>query len=120
LVAASHLLHENLDPRGSALLWETLRAQRPPATNMLFLLALRHPSRLGLLRFAGLPDWSRFAASFLRRPRMHLRAMRYRSEHPGVWRAINAAALARRSENPRPTGLARALYTKDLRSDPPA
>jgi len=68
-----------------AMIWETLRSQAPPATN---LLGIRPWT---LLRHAKLIDWFFFIRGIVRRPLTSLRALRFRNKTPKTWRALLSA-----------------------------
>jgi hypothetical protein len=103
LIAVSHLLVARPSRSQISRLWDTLRKQQPPATNVLFLAALSDFALLRVLRHARAKDWCRFLCAALRRPLLHLRAMRFRSDYPASWRALLDGACSRLAENPAPS-----------------
>ncbi len=98
LVAASYLDAVRLDPAAWRAIWATLRAQRPPATNLLFQLALSGLRSGAILRHARLLDWRRFLLGVLAHPLALFRALRFRSAHAALWPTLRATAAARSAE----------------------
>jgi len=84
LIAASFFQCIRTERTAVARLWQAVRAQRPRATDLLFLtaLALRAPR---LVRPARLGDWSWFLASSVRHPVRLLQGLAFRRTHRTVW-----------------------------------
>lgn len=84
LIAASFFRCVPTDRTSVAKLWQAVRAQRPRATDLLFLtaLALRAPR---LVRPARLGEWVWFLASSARHPLRLLRGLGFRRAHRAVW-----------------------------------
>ncbi len=107
LVAGSYLTAHPVSPLELAELWQRLRAQRPPSTPLLFHLAFARIRTWALLRHARPEDWMRFLAGAVRHPVTLLRALRFRSTQPALWRLLCAGAEERSRESVnRPPGLA--------------
>lgn len=100
LVAASYLLTTRPGADELARLRATLRAQTPPATSLLFHLALAFPGLAPrLLRGTRAGDWWRFLLGAARHPRALARALAFRRAHPALWATLLAGARARLAEN---------------------
>jgi hypothetical protein len=98
LVAGSFFRHVPVTPAALDRLWRQRRALRPRSTNILFLLALAGVGPRGLLLHARARDWGWFLLNFLRHPRTHLRALRFRSAWPEAWDFLNRETAARTAE----------------------
>ncbi len=98
LVAASYQLAVRPAAPELAATWAALRAQRPPATAVLFHLALSGVRPFALLRHARPGDWLRFIKGAVRHPVVLARALRFRSTRPALWSALLAGARSRTRE----------------------
>ncbi len=122
LVAASFIENVCLDSASLKKIWAYLRAQNPPSTPLLFLLACSGFRPRELLRPARLSDWLRFLSSTLRHPLNFIRALRFRSDHPELWSAMRSGALARTRERPAPDAspiFSKSSSTSSQRTSPP-
>ena len=113
LVATTYQLAVRPSAAELCATWATLRAQRPPATPLLFLLAFAGVRPAALLRHARPGDWLRFLAGVARHPVTFVRALRFRSAQPTLWPLLLAAARARSAENARSPATPN-LFTKRI------
>lgn len=98
LVAGSYLAAVPTTTRDLADLWDHLRRQSPPATALLFHLALAGIRPAALLRHARAAEWARFLAGAVRHPLTLVRSLRFRRVHPAAWAGLRAGARARTAE----------------------
>jgi hypothetical protein len=100
LVSASFFHQVRLSPAAARSLWRKLGAARPRSTVILFLLTLSGACPPSFLRHATGGDWLYFLANFFRHPVIQLRALRFRSAYPTVWRYLLEHTRARRNQRP--------------------
>lgn len=98
LVAGSFFKNVPVTPAALDRLWRQRRALRPRSTNILFLLAFAGVGPRGLLLHARGRDWLWFLLNFVRHPRTHLRALRFRSTWPEAWEFLTRQTAARTAE----------------------
>jgi len=91
LCAASYQLTNPSDKEELATIWETLRSQNPPATNLLFHVALSGVRPWAILRHATVTDWFRFIKGFIGHPISSIKALRFRTKRPKLWQALLTA-----------------------------
>lgn len=114
LVAGSYFAAVRPDSSERRKLWAELRRQTPPATGLLFHLALTGQGPLTLLRHATPKDWLRFLAGAVRRPRTLARGLRFRHRHPQAWQAMREGARERTAENVGLFGAEKPVWRKHL------
>ncbi len=114
LVAGSYFAAVQPDSDELKKLWDELREQSPPATGLLFNLALAGQAPASLLRYATPQDWLRFIAGAIRHPGTLARGLRFRSQHPQAWQALQEGARKRMEENPGTYRTEKSLWRKHL------
>lgn len=112
LVAASYLHAVKPGPAEIAALWDTLRGQQPPATNLFFHLALSGHRPVALLRHARPSDWLRFLLGSARHPVALARILGFTAVHRDLWIALLSAATARSAETRAGGGAPSGLLSK--------
>lgn len=118
LVAASYLHAVRPEREEIAALWAVLRAQNPPATNLLFHLAFAGHRPWTLLRFARPADWFHFILGAARHPISLVRILRFISAHPTLWPVLLSAAADRTRETSTDTRPGFGLLRKELSAEP--
>jgi len=113
LCAASYQLVVRPKAEELKKMWEVLRNQSPPSTNLLFHVALSGVRFFSILRHAKLIDWFRFIRGLVRHPLVSLRALRFRTKYPKTWEALLAV-----HSNPQSTQNSEPLYKKILTRGP--
>jgi len=91
LCAASYQITNPSDKRELETIWKTLRSHSPPATNLLFHVALGGIRPWAILRHAKAIDWFRFLRGVIRHPITSVKGLRFRKKHPKLWKALLSA-----------------------------